>query len=219
MVTAARILARAIALPFRYGFVRRLSAMMAIVAAIGLAVATAAARWTDVGGAGYTALFIAAYALAIATAGGGWLALRRITSRQARTLEELLALSPAEFETAVARMLRGIGYRDVSVVGGPGDLAADILCRDRKGRSVAVQCKRKTPGRRVGSAEMQQFIGMISVHHQADEGIYVTTSSFTRPATELAAEHGITLIEGEGLAGMLQRPAMSRRARPVRRAA
>ena len=99
-----------------------------------------------------------------------------------------------------------------------GDLAADILCRDRKGRSVAVQCKRKAPGQRVRSAEMQQFIGMISVHHQADGGLYVTTSSFTRPAVELAEAHGIVLIDGEALAAMARRVGGTR-SRTVRRAA
>jgi restriction system protein len=218
MLKAARVLLRAIAFPLRFRAVRGLGAIAVPVAGLGVAVATGLARWTDIGGGAFTALFIVAYTCAIAGVVIVALALRRWGARRARTLEELLALSPAAFEAAVARILRQRGYREVSVVGGPGDLAADILCRDGQGRSVAVQCKRKAPGQRVGSAEMQQFIGMIAVHHQADGGIYVTTSSFTRPAAGLAGAHGITLIDGEALARMVVR-ASGRGARRVRRAA
>ena len=219
MVTAARMLARAIAFPFRFGLVRRMGAIALVAAAIGGGVAAAILRWTGARGDAFTAAFIFMYAVAIVLLIAVWISLERLRRRDARTLGELLALTPAEFETAVARMLRGRGYRDVSVVGGPGDLAADILCRDPKGRSIAVQCKRKAPGQRVGSAEVQKFIGMISVHHQADAGIFVTTSEFTQPAIDLADRHGIMLLDGGSLSRMTRRRERRVAARPARRTA
>ena len=191
--------ARAARFPWRFSAVRRLSLAAMLVIGLGLGVGAAIVRLSDAGGGTFTALFLAMYGASTAAAIAVFIWLGRVRTRAARTLDELLLLTPTQFEEAVARMLRGTGYRDVSVVGGPGDLAADILCRDHKGRSVAVQCKRKTPGQRVGSAEMQKFIGMISVHHEADAGIFVTTSEFTQPAIDLAERHGIRLLDGNAL--------------------
>ncbi len=53
---------------------------------------------------------------------------------------------------------------------------------------------------RVGSREVQTFIGMMHVHHQAERGIFVTTSTLTAPAARLAAEHKLEVIDGPALA-------------------
>lgn len=121
----------------------------------------------------------------------------------APTLDVLRALTPTRFELAVGDWLRTCGYRDVRHTGGAGDLAADLTCRDARGARVVVQCKRYRAGCAVTSPEMQQFIGMIYAHHHADYGIYVTTSTFTRPASVLAQQHGIRLLDGAALAARL----------------
>jgi restriction system protein len=58
-----------------------------------------------------------------------WLALKK--SRKDRllnlTLENLKAMSPKEFEYTTAEILRRLGYKDVKVIGGSGDLGVDIL--------------------------------------------------------------------------------------------
>ena len=118
---------------------------------------------------------------------------------RAKTLGELLALSPSQFEQAVADLLHDIGYRDVHRVGGAGDLHVDIWARDRDGKRIAVQCKRYVPGQRIGSPEIQTFVGMLFRYHDADHGIYVTTSSFTQPASDLARSQRIQLIDGDEL--------------------
>lgn len=123
--------------------------------------------------------------------------------RRAQTLDALRQLTPARFELAVGELLRARGYRDVRHTGGAGDLAADLICRDGRGARVIVQCKRYRAGCAVTSPEMQQFIGMIYAHHHADYGIYVTTSTFTRPASALAQQHGIRLLDGAALAARL----------------
>jgi restriction system protein len=129
---------------------------------------------------------------------------RRIQRRlRVRTLGELLSLTPAQFEEAVGDLLSELGYRDVRRVGGAGDLAADIQCRDPEGMSVIVQCKRYAPGTRIGSPVIQTFIGMQSIHHRADRGIFVTTSEFTQPAVTLARHHGLTLIDGAELSRLI----------------
>jgi hypothetical protein len=93
----------------------------------------------------------------------------------------------------------------VKVVGGAGDLCADIVCRGRAGELVIVQCKRFAPGHHVGSAEVQRVIGMAFVHHHAARAIFATTSDFTPPARGLARGHHIELVNGRRLVGLAQR--------------
>ncbi len=122
---------------------------------------------------------------------------------RARTLGEMLGMTPTQFEQATATLLRDLGYRNVRRVGGSGDLCADIQCQDTEGRSVVVQCKRYAPGNRVGSPAIQTFIGMVTVHHRAERGIYVTTSDYTDPARALARRHGFDLLDGNDLARLV----------------
>lgn len=149
--------------------------------------------------------------LLLALGGGGWLAVhlwrevRRRRRIHARSLEQLLALSPQRFEHAVAQLLTDEGFRQVRVHGGAGDLQADVTAVAPDGAAVVVQCKRYAPGNKVGSPAVQSFIGMATVHHRAARGMIVTTSSFTQPAAELARRHRIELVDGEALVRRIQR--------------
>lgn len=130
-----------------------------------------------------------------------WFRLRhRHAPIRVQTIGELLMLTPTEFEDAIAQSLRNRGYKQVTRCGGAGDLGVDITARDANGLSIAVQCKRYTPGRPVGSREIQLFIGMLTTEHKAERGVYVTTSGFTDPARVLGKRHGINLIDGRELA-------------------
>ncbi len=122
---------------------------------------------------------------------------------KARTLADLLALTPGQFEAATAGMLRQLGYNDVRRTGGAGDLNVDVWARDPNGARVAIQCKQYGPGHYVGSPEVQTFIGMMYQHHGADRGIFVTTSWFSRPAVALAKQHNIVLWDGQELSRQL----------------
>jgi hypothetical protein len=134
----------------------------------------------------------------------GWpLRLFREPRIRARTLSELLMLSPSQFESAIAQLFRDSGYRHVKMRGGSGDLGVDITCDGPNGERVAVQCKRYAPGKPVGSPVIQSFIGMATTHHRVDRGIVVTTSNFTEPARKLAKQHRIRLIDGDELARII----------------
>ena len=119
--------------------------------------------------------------------------------RWLRSLQAFLALSPTGFEQAVAGLLRRLGYRHVRAVGGAGDLGVDIVCRGGAGELVVVQCKRHALGHRVGSPDIQRFIGMAFIHHHAARAIFVTTSEYTQAARHLARGHRIQLIDGDRL--------------------
>lgn len=131
----------------------------------------------------------------------GWVRRRRRRQQLARLrgLGDLLVLTPTEFEWAVGALLVAEGYRDVVRIGGAGDLGVDLTARDSQGKLVVVQCKRYAPGTTVGSPAVQSFIGMATVHHQAQRGLFVTTSTLTTPARALARQHDIEVIDGQEL--------------------
>jgi restriction system protein len=123
-----------------------------------------------------------------------------------RTLDGLRALTPTAFELAAAELLRARGYQRVTHTGGSGDLCADLTGVTPRGELVVVQCKRYGAKRLVGSPEIQQFLGMMTIHHRAQRGLYVTTSGYTRHALALAQQHApaLELIDGERLAALMQ---------------
>jgi HJR/Mrr/RecB family endonuclease len=130
---------------------------------------------------------------------------KRRAKTQHRELKDLLALTPRQFEHAVALLLRDLGYRDVRHVGRAGDLCADVAAVTPDGIDIVVQCKRHSPGSTIGSPEIQKFIGMMTVHHRVPRGIFVTTAEFSGPAIDLARQHPITLWDGRDLSVILER--------------
>jgi hypothetical protein len=97
-----------------------------------------------------------------------------------------------------------MGYTSVERVGGAGDRKVDIVCTDAYGGLVAVQCKRYAPGKKVTAPDVDDFYGMM-VRRRARQGIYVTTSTFTRGAIKNAPDMDIRIIDGDDLAGLFAR--------------
>lgn len=139
---------------------------------------------------------------ALGGAGGSRVSGRAVGRRVDRVFSgrEFQALTPGEFEQAVADLCRRDGCRSVRVVGGAGDLAADVLATLPDGRRVLIQCKRYAVGSPVRSPEVQQVGGTYAVVHGADLAVVVTTSSFTDAARSYARTAGIRLVAGRELA-------------------
>lgn len=171
---------------------------LAVVAAGVWTVVHAVALWVT----GHPGLIAVMLGLMVAGgAGGGVLAARRERAGAARLARaDFLGLSPAGFEEALAGLCWRDGCRDVTVVGGAGDLAADVLATTRDGRRILIQAKRYAPGRRVGSPDVQRVGGTYSVVHGAVLAIVVTTAAFTAEAEGYARTAGIRLVDGTELA-------------------
>jgi hypothetical protein len=93
--------------------------------------------------------------------------------------DELRMLTPYQFEKAVKQLLENLGYRNVAVTGRPADGGVDLVCEDKEGKKVVVQCKRWI--NKVGAEEIRSFIGAITISG-ANKGIFITTSSLTKEA-------------------------------------
>lgn len=120
-------------------------------------------------------------------------------------LELILALSPIQFEYTMAAVLRMFGMTALQQVGGRGHLGVDIAARDASGHSVLVHCKRRARTKNIGSTDIEKFIGMAHLHHQADLKLFVTTSEFTGHALALAHLHGIQLINGTDIENLARK--------------
>lgn len=124
-------------------------------------------------------------------------------------LEQVRACSPSFFEELVVRLLVAMGYggtfEDAArAVGGSGDEGIDgIIKEDRLGLDVVyIQAKRWAGP--VGGAEIQKFVGALQGHH-ARKGVFITTSSFTKGASDYVAriDNKIVLIDGPRLADLM----------------
>ncbi len=129
-----------------------------------------------------------------------------VTPRQRPAVEDAVevavdydALTPEEFEEAIAALCERDGCSTVEVVGGAGDLGADVLAVSPDGSRVVIQCKQYGDSHRVGSQDLQRFGGTCFTVHKADVAVVVTTSDFTAPAVEYAEQCGIVCVDRETL--------------------
>lgn len=119
--------------------------------------------------------------------------------RRGAVQDKINYMSGVEFERFMADLLRQKGYA-VQETRATGDQGVDLLL-DLDDKRVAVQLKRWTGP--VGNAVVAAtFAGM--AHYQAEEGWIITTSTFTKPARELAKSTRVRLIDGKELAEWLE---------------
>jgi len=121
------------------------------------------------------------------------------TARDGERQEPYTELDPDGFEHAIAELCARDHCQGVEVVGGAGDLGADVTAVTADGRRLVIQCKRYGDDHKVGSQDMQRFGGTCFTVHGADIAVVVTTSGFTAPALEYAQQCGIVCLDGEDL--------------------
>jgi len=119
--------------------------------------------------------------------------------------------SPAFFEQLIVELLIGMGYGGSSenagrALGKSGDNGIDgVIDQDPLGvDQIYIQAKRYASENVVGSGDIRDFFGALSIH-KATKGIFVTTSKFTTSAKDTAQALGgrIVLIDGERLANLM----------------
>ena len=108
-------------------------------------------------------------------------------------------LDPGQFERFIADLCRRDHCRNVQVVGGAGDLAADVLYVDPHGRRGLIQAKRYQRGNSVGNEHVQMVNGTYRDAHGCTHASIVTTSHFTAAAQQYAQHVGIALLDDNRL--------------------
>ena len=126
-------------------------------------------------------------------------------------LSKVVALTPAFFERLVVELLVNMGYggsiKDAGkAIGKSGDEGIDgTIKEDKLGLDIIyIQAKKWAPGNVVGRPELHKFVGALA-GQGAKKGVFITTSSFTREATDYVPrnETKIVLIDGEQLAQLM----------------
>jgi len=114
---------------------------------------------------------------------------------QERLVVLLKGLTDSGFEELCARLLRHIGFENVTVTGRSNDKGVDgvgyLLINRFVRTKVMFQCKRYDGV--VGPEKIRDFRG--AIQGRAERGILLTTGTFTRGAVEEAARENATAIE------------------------
>ncbi|MFD5432594.1 restriction endonuclease [Kitasatospora sp. NPDC127067] len=182
---------------------KRNAPLLGAVALVAVVLASLVVRWLA------QHLVLVAVLLA-AGAGAGAAVLRsRVRARrreldartaQLRHIGPFLAMTPKAFEHALADLCRRDGCTKVKVVGGAGDLAADVLATTPAGQRILIQAKRYGPRTSVGSQDVQKVNGTYRDVHHCDLAAVVTTSSFTKAAAAFCTQVGIRAVDQRALA-------------------
>lgn len=98
--------------------------------------------------------------------------------------ELLYSLPPRKFEELVASVFRNNGF-DVELTPETHDGGVDIFAVQKNGFAGStlhlIECKKYSPENKVGIGIVQRMLGVVE-QHRANQGIIVTTSSFSSDA-------------------------------------
>lgn len=112
-----------------------------------------------------------------------------------QTLDDLLALSPTDFEAWVQRLFRSRGYFTHNTPD-TGDHGVDLWVVSPQGERAIVQCKRYRGV--VGETAVRDLYGVMQ-HEAAPRGFLVTTGGISAAAARWAQDKPIDLIDGARL--------------------
>jgi restriction system protein len=126
-------------------------------------------------------------------------------------LERVKSMSPAFFERLIVRLMLKLGYGVATeesgyVLGRTGDGGVDgVINQDKLGlEKIYLQAKRWSDSS-VGIKDIMAFVGALD-GQGASKGVFMTTSSFSRDATEYARKLQrvkISLVDGLQLANLM----------------
>lgn len=118
-------------------------------------------------------------------------------------MEEVMRISPTAFEQLVLDLMAKMGYGTFENAGRTTAVSGDegidgIIMEDKLGFDlIYIQAKKWGKDHVVGRPEVQAFVGAIA--GKGGQGLFVTTSSFSRQARDYAEKQHIILMDGEKL--------------------
>ena len=127
-------------------------------------------------------------------------------------MDEIMKLSPTDFEKLVVKLLLKMGYGngidEAGMVTPPSkdDGIDGVIKEDQFGFSnIYIQAKKWSVDVTVGKPELQKFVGALSEQH-AQKGLFITTSKFSSGAIQFAKNSSsakIKLVDGKALTKLM----------------
>ncbi|MBR2278759.1 MAG: restriction endonuclease [Eubacterium sp.] len=111
------------------------------------------------------------------------------------SLSVIDSMDGIDFENYSAKLLRSLGFRNVSVTKASNDYGVDVTA-EKNGIRYAVQCKRYS--HKVDNSAIQEVVAG-KRYYNCDRAIVITNSYFTDNATELARINGVELWDRDYL--------------------
>ena len=104
-----------------------------------------------------------------------------------------------EFEKDVSTLMADLGYEvDHKAASRNGDGGVDVYAHHKgDDESWIIQCKCFSLDRKIGPNYIRELIGSLAAYPAGTRGMFVTTTTFTEGALDLAAKHSIKTIDGE----------------------
>jgi restriction system protein len=128
---------------------------------------------------------------------------------ETEVLERVKSCSPQFFERLVVQLLVAMGYggtlRDAGkALGKSGDGGIDGMIKEDRLGLDAIYIQAKRWDSTVGRPEVQKFAGALQ-GHRAKKGVFITTSEFSKEATQYAnqIDSKIALVDGAQLARLM----------------
>lgn len=130
-----------------------------------------------------------------------------MANRTTGILETLRSHEPQRFEELIGDIWQECQGWTTKVQQQSRDKGADIVGQPpgSPSQKTIVQAKRYAEGNKVTSEEVQQYAALRQQYSDVTGVTIVTTSSFTRPAEELADRLDVKCIDGTDLVRLIQR--------------
>ena len=114
---------------------------------------------------------------------------QRLLDESAIRSEELLQLTPRQFEEFIAELWERFGYQ-VELTKRTRDGGRDVIAVRRVEAELKflIECKRNNPSHKVGIGLVRALYG-VKMHEKATKAFLATTSYFTRTAKEFFEQH------------------------------
>jgi len=115
-------------------------------------------------------------------------------------------MDPIEFEHLVKSLLQNMGFK-ATTTKASGDGGIDIFAINEQpivGGKYIIQCKRYGTGNNIGEPSIRELYGAM-MHENANKGILITTSDFSKKAVQFAQNKAIELINGYTILSLLNK--------------
>jgi hypothetical protein len=118
--------------------------------------------------------------------------IKRLSAAWLTEASAYLAMTPRQFEDAIAELFRRLGY-EVKQTPFSNDGGKDAIAW-KDGRKFLIECKRFAADKSVGRRDVQILHSAV-VDSKAEQGFYVTTGSYARTAVAYAKNNNLKIYD------------------------